>query len=41
MSVNHRDMPTNQTPSQKAKLITCQLSNKIKKKCFTFEDYYP
>lgn len=40
-SVNHRDMPTKQTPSQKAKLIPCQLSWKEKTGCYTFEDYYP
>lgn len=40
-SVNHRDMPTKQTPSQKAKLIPCQLSWKEKIGCYTFEDYYP
>lgn len=40
-SVNHRDMPTKQTPSQTAKLIPCQIKNKEKLKCFTFEDYYP
>lgn len=37
-SVNHRDMPTNETPSQSAKLITC---NKYKIDCYKFEDYYP
>ena len=37
-SVNHRDMPTNETPSQSAKLITC---NKYKTDCHKFEDYYP
>lgn len=37
-SVNHRDMPTNETPSQSAKLITC---NKYKTDCYKFEDYYP
>ncbi len=40
-SVNHRDMPTKQTPSQTAKLIPCQLSWKEKIWCYTFEDYYP
>ena len=37
-SVNHRDMPTNETPSQSAKLITC---NKYKTDCYKIEDYYP
>ena len=37
-SVNHRDMPTNETPSQSAKLITW---NKYKTDCYKFEDYYP
>ena len=37
-SVNHRDMPTNEIPSQSAKLITC---NKYKTDCYKFEDYYP
>lgn len=37
-SVNHRDMPTKETPSQSAKLITC---NKYKTDCYKFEDYYP
>ena len=37
-SVNHRDMPTNETPSQSAKLITC---NKYKTDWYKFEDYYP
>ena len=37
-SVNHRDMPTNETPSQNAKLITC---NKYKTDCYKFENYYP
>jgi len=37
-SVNHRDMPTKQTPSQSAKLIQCSV---WKKWCFHFEDYYP
>ena len=37
-SVNHRDMPTNETPSQSAKLITC---NKYKTDCYKFENYYP
>ncbi len=40
-SINHRDMPTKETPSQKAKLIQCQLSKKQKLWCYTFEDYYP
>lgn len=40
-SVNHRDMPTKQTPSQTAKLIPCQVKNKEKLGCYTFEDYYP
>lgn len=37
-SVNHRDMPTKETPSQSAKLITC---NKYKTDCYKFENYYP
>ena len=37
-SVNHRDMPTNEIPSQNAKLITC---NKYKTDCYKFENYYP
>lgn len=42
MSVNHRDMPTKDLhPSQTSKLINCSLSNKTKKQCPTFEDYYP
>ena len=40
-SVNHRDMPTKETPKQTAKLIQCQVANKAKLGCFTFEDYYP
>lgn len=40
-SVNHRDMPTKDTPSQTAKLIPCQLTWKDKIGCYTFEDYYP
>ena len=40
-SVNHRDMPTKETPSQTAKLSQCQVANKQKLGCFTFEDYYP
>lgn len=40
-SINHRDMPTNQTPSQSAKLIQCSPSQKEKLNCYTFEDYYP
>lgn len=40
-SVNHRDMPTKQKPSQTAKLIACQFSWKEKIWCYTFEDYYP
>jgi len=40
-SVNHRDMPTKETPKQTAKLIQCQPSAKAKLGCFTFEDYYP
>jgi hypothetical protein len=40
-SVNHRDMPTKEVPSQKAKLIPCQIRNKEKFDCYTFEDYYP
>lgn len=34
-------MPTKEVPSQTAKLIPCQLSNKEAKQCPTFEDYYP
>lgn len=37
-SVNHQDQPTNEMPSQNAKLITC---NKYKTDCYKFEDYYP
>ena len=37
-SANHRDMPTKETPSQNAKLITC---NKYRTDCYKFEDYYP
>ena len=37
-SVNHRDMPTKWTPSQKASLIQCDQS---KTGCYHFEDYYP
>ena len=37
-SVNHRDMPTNWTPSQTAPLIQC---NTAKTDCYHFEDYYP
>ena len=37
-SVNHRDMPTLWTPSQKAPLIECNIS---KEDCRHFEDYYP
>jgi hypothetical protein len=37
-SVNHRDMPTKEIPSQSAKLITC---NKYKTDCYKYEDYYP
>lgn len=40
-SVNHRDMPTKGIPSQTAKLIPCQVKNKEKLGCYTFEDYYP
>jgi len=40
-SVNHRDMPTKQKPSQTAKLIQCKISQKEKLWCYTFEDYYP
>ncbi|MBU0627526.1 hypothetical protein KKG31_05810 [Patescibacteria group bacterium] len=40
-SVNHRDMPTKQTPSQTARLIPCQVKNKEINQCYTFEDYYP
>ena len=37
-SVNHRDMPTKWTPSQKAPLIQCNIK---KDDCYHFEDYYP
>ena len=37
-SVNHRDMPTNWTPSQTAPLIQC---NQSRTDCYHFEDYYP
>lgn len=37
-SVNHRDMPTNEKPSQSASLIKCPV---WKKWCYHFEDYYP
>ena len=37
-SVNHRDMPTNWTPSQSAALIQCNVG---KDDCYHFEDYYP
>ena len=37
-SVNHRDMPTKWTPSQKAPLIQCNIT---KNDCYHFEDYYP
>ncbi|MFZ2150510.1 MAG: glycosyl hydrolase [Candidatus Absconditicoccaceae bacterium] len=40
-SINHRDMPTLQNPSQSAKLIQCSPGQKEKFKCHTFEDYYP
>jgi len=40
-SINHRDMPTKQIPSQSAKLIQCSPWQKEKLKCYTFEDYYP
>ena len=40
-SVNHWDMPTKWKPNQAAKLIQCQLSQKEKLWCYTFEDYYP
>lgn len=40
-SINHRDMPTLQNPSQSAKLIQCSPWQKEKFKCHTFEDYYP
>ncbi len=40
-SINHRDMPTLQKPSQSAKLIQCSPWQKEKLKCYTFEDYYP
>lgn len=40
-SVNHRDMPTNEIPSQTARLIPCQPRNKEIRNCNTFEDYYP
>ncbi|HCB51314.1 TPA: hypothetical protein DEP21_01910 [Patescibacteria group bacterium] len=41
MSVNHRDMPTKEKPSQTAKLVQCKIQYKQKLNCFTFEDYYP
>lgn len=37
-SVNHRDMPTNWTPSQTAPLTECNIT---KTDCYHFEDYYP
>ncbi len=37
-SINHRDMPTEWTPSQSATLTKCTL---WKKDCYHFEDYYP
>ena len=37
-SINHRDMPTKETPSQSAPLIKCI---PWKKDCYHFEDYYP
>lgn len=37
-SVNHRDMPTNGTPSQTASLYECKPSQSD---CSKFEDYYP
>ena len=37
-SVNHRDMPTNEEPSQSASLIECRV---WKTNCWHFEDYYP
>ena len=37
-SVNHRDMPTEWAPSQKAPLIQC---NQSSTGCYHFEDYYP
>ena len=37
-SVNHRDMPTKDSPSQSANLMQCNLK---KKDCYHFEDYYP
>jgi len=40
-SINHRDMPTLQSPSQTAKLIQCSPWQKEKLRCYTFEDYYP
>lgn len=41
MSVNHRDAPTKEDPSKKAKLIFCTQKVKANKNCHTFEDYYP
>ena len=48
-SLNHRDMPTLETPSQNAQLIECitPLTGKnndilnYEKECYRFEDYYP
>ena len=37
-SVNHRDMPTKEIPSQSASLIQC---TQKKNDCYHFEDYYP
>ena len=42
MSVNARDLPAKGgKPSQTATFIQCQQSVKVKRKCPTFEDYYP
>lgn len=42
MSVNARDLPAKGgKPSQTATFIQCQQSVKAKRKCPTFEDYYP
>ncbi len=42
MSVNARDLPARGgKPSQTAVFIQCQQNVKVKRKCPTFEDYYP
>lgn len=42
MSVNARDLPAKWgNPSQTALFIQCQQNVKVKRKCATFEDYYP